>query len=206
MRFVRLSSTMSTLAYDPRPMTLSSSKSWMEYWCAELSAPLPSSLMASTFWPEACLASSPKWPLAPGCCRRCVAGVLPRWLSLMSSFERMVMSAPFMSLATAVRMPCPACGLLSLLCTELPPLATSKVPVQQSRYSLWHFLCTISLHLRHLKPWRPRPQIRSRQKTQKAFRLKRFAWYAWPFTWYILRHRRAPRRYIDSEGRYVLVK
>lgn len=32
--------------------------------------------------------------------------------------------------------------------------------------SLWHFLCTSSLQLMHLYPWRPRPQMRSEQMAQ----------------------------------------
>lgn len=34
--------------------------------------------------------------------------------------------------------------------------------------TLWHFLCTSNLHWMHLNPCRPRPQIRSWQKAQKA--------------------------------------
>jgi len=40
---------------------------------------------------------------------------------------------------------------------------------QDSFSSLWHFLWTSSLQLMHLKPWRPRPQIRSEQYAQNAF-------------------------------------
>lgn len=34
--------------------------------------------------------------------------------------------------------------------------------------NLWHFLCTNNLHCIHLKPCRPKPQMRSWQKAQYA--------------------------------------
>jgi len=55
-----------------------------------------------------------------------------------------------------------------LCCRPWGGSAATWVTSQLTRISLWHFLWIRSLHWVHLKPWRPRPQIRSWQYAQNA--------------------------------------
>jgi hypothetical protein len=78
-------------------------------------------------------------------------------------------------------------GVLVLDELRWPPLPSAPPPTPDAaplrlatcsalhgtRMSLWHFLCMRSLHDVHLKPWRPRPQMRSWQNAQKALWKKR---------------------------------
>ena len=64
-------------------------------------------------------------------------------------------------------MPLPLPMLLCFSCLELS-YALTVLASQLTLMSLWHFLWMSNLHCVHLKPCRPRPQMRSLQNAQKA--------------------------------------